>query len=76
LKRGRPRMLLTDNGAAMLAAETRAGLERLGIVHARTLAYAAYQKGYASHCTSCVGLRAKLWTRAALPHSFALVPQW
>jgi len=43
LKRGLPRMLLTDNGPAMLAAETRAGLERLGIVHARTLAYAAYQ---------------------------------
>jgi len=43
LKRGRPRMLLTDNGAAMLAAETRAGLARLGIVHARTLAYAADQ---------------------------------
>lgn len=43
LKRGLPRALLTDNGSAMLAAETRAGLERLGIVHARTLAYAAYQ---------------------------------
>jgi putative transposase len=43
LKRGLPRALLTDNGPAMLAAETRAGLERLGIVHERTLAYAAYQ---------------------------------
>jgi transposase InsO family protein len=43
LKRGLPRALLTDNGAAMLAAETRGGLERLGIVHQRTLAYAAYQ---------------------------------
>lgn len=43
LKRGLPRALLTDNGAAMLAAETRGGLERLGIVHRRTLAYAAYQ---------------------------------
>lgn len=43
LKRGLPRALLTDNGPAMLAAETRAGLERLSIVHARTLAYAAYQ---------------------------------
>ena len=43
LKRGLPRALLTDNGSAMLAAETREGLERLGIVHRRTLAYAAYQ---------------------------------
>jgi transposase InsO family protein len=43
LKRGLPRALLTDNGPAMLAAETRAGLERLSIVHQRTLAYAAYQ---------------------------------
>lgn len=43
LKRGLPRALLTDNGSAMLAAETRGGLERLGIVHRRTLAYAAYQ---------------------------------
>lgn len=43
LKRGLPRALLTDNGPALLAAETRAGLERLGIVHQRTLAYAAYQ---------------------------------
>ncbi len=32
-KRGLPRMLLTDNGAPMLAAETRQGLERLGITH-------------------------------------------
>jgi transposase InsO family protein len=56
LKRGLPRALLTDNGPAMLAAETREGLERLGIVHERTLAYAAYQKGFASHCTSSVGL--------------------
>jgi len=43
LKRGLPRALLTDNGPAMLAAETRQGLLRLGIVHERTLAYAAYQ---------------------------------
>jgi putative transposase len=32
-KRGMPRALLTDNGAAMIAAETAEGLERLGIVH-------------------------------------------
>jgi transposase InsO family protein len=42
-KRGLPRALLTDNGAAMLAAEVRQGLERLGIVHETTLPYSAYQ---------------------------------
>ena len=45
LKRGLPRALLTDNGAAMLAAETQEGLARLGIVHETTLPYAAYQNG-------------------------------
>jgi len=34
---GFPRALLTDNGAAMLAAETTEGLERLSIVHHTTL---------------------------------------
>jgi transposase InsO family protein len=43
LKRGLPRSLLTDNGAAMTAAETVQGLERLGIVHATTLPYSPYQ---------------------------------
>jgi transposase InsO family protein len=43
LKRGLPRALLTDNGAAMLAAETREGLERLGIVHHTTLPYSPEQ---------------------------------
>lgn len=37
LKRGLPRALLTDNGSAMIAAETREGLARLGIVHHTTL---------------------------------------
>jgi transposase InsO family protein len=45
LKRGLPRALLTDNGAAMLAEETREGLARLGIVHETTLPYSAYQNG-------------------------------
>lgn len=45
LKRGLPRSLLTDNGSAMIAAETIQGLERLGIVHATTLAYSPYQNG-------------------------------
>lgn len=43
LKRGLPRMLLTDNGGAMLAEETKEGLLRLGIVHAQTLPYTPEQ---------------------------------
>jgi transposase InsO family protein len=42
-KRAVPRALLTDNGAAMLAAEVRQGLETLGIVHETTLPYSPYQ---------------------------------
>lgn len=42
-KRGRPRALMTDNGAAMLAQETTEGLERLGIVHETTLCYSPEQ---------------------------------
>ena len=42
-KRGLPRALMTDNGAAMLAAETIEGLARLGIVHETTLAYTPEQ---------------------------------
>jgi transposase InsO family protein len=45
LKRGLPRSLLTDNGSAMMAAETTQGLERLGIVHDTTLPYSPYQNG-------------------------------
>ncbi len=45
LKRGLPRSLMTDNGAAMLADETRQGLERLSIVHTTTLPYSPYQNG-------------------------------
>lgn len=44
-KRALPRALLSDNGAAMLAAETVQGLQRLGIVHDTTLPYSAYQNG-------------------------------
>jgi transposase InsO family protein len=42
-KRGLPRALMTDNGPAMLAAETRAGLETLGIVHETTRPYSPHQ---------------------------------
>ena len=42
-KRGLPRALLTDNGGPMTAAETREGLERLGITQATTLPYSPYQ---------------------------------
>ena len=44
-KRGLPRSLMTDNGAAMLAHETRNGLGQLGIEHNTTLPYSAYQNG-------------------------------
>lgn len=37
LKHGRPRSLLSDNGAAEIAAEVTAGLPRLGIHHDKTL---------------------------------------
>lgn len=45
LKRGLPRALLTDNGSAMLAEETREGLARLGVDHQTTLPYSPYQNG-------------------------------
>jgi putative transposase len=44
-KRGLPRAIMTDNGAAMIADEVTQGLLRLGIVHERTLPYSAYQNG-------------------------------
>ena len=45
LKRALPRALMTDNGSAMLAAETTQGLTRLGILHETTLPYSPYQNG-------------------------------
>lgn len=45
LKRGLPRALMTDNGAAMMAAETEEGLSRLSVLHETTLAYSPYQNG-------------------------------
>lgn len=44
-KRGLPRALLTDNGAAMVADEVSEGLLRLAIVHEKTLPYSPYQNG-------------------------------
>ena len=43
MKRGLPRSIMTDNGAAMLAEETVSGLAALGIVHQTTLPYSPYQ---------------------------------
>ena len=37
MKRGLPRALMTDNGAAMLAEETTTGLFKLGVLHQTTL---------------------------------------
>lgn len=42
-KRGLPRSGLSDNGAAMTAAEITQGLARLGILHQTTLPYSPYQ---------------------------------
>jgi len=42
-KRGLPRALMTDNGAAMQADEFRQGLHTLGILHETTLPYSPYQ---------------------------------
>jgi transposase InsO family protein len=44
-KRALPRRLLSDNGSAMLAAETVTGLEELSIIHETTLAESPYQNG-------------------------------
>jgi len=43
MKRGLPRALMSDNGAAMTAEETTNGLAALGIVHQTTLPYSPYQ---------------------------------
>jgi putative transposase len=43
MKRGLPRSLMTDNGSAMMAAETTVGLDNLSIQHQPTLAYSPYQ---------------------------------
>lgn len=45
LKRGLPRALLSDNGAAMIARETAEGLTRLSITQQTTLPYSPYQNG-------------------------------
>lgn len=42
-KRGLPRSLMTDNGAAMKAEEFTSGLHELGILHETTLPYSPYQ---------------------------------
>lgn len=44
-KRGLARALMTDNGSAMTASETRNGLELNGIIHELTLVYSPYQNG-------------------------------
>ena len=41
MKRGLPRALMTDNGAAMLSEEVTTGLAALGVVHQTTLPYRA-----------------------------------
>jgi len=48
-RRALPRALMSDNGAAMVAAEFTEGLERLGILHQPTLPYSPYQNGKQEH---------------------------
>jgi len=48
-KRGLPRALMSDNGSAMIAAETRQGLQRLGVLHELTLPRSPYQKAKVSN---------------------------
>jgi len=45
IKRELPRSLMSDNGAAMTAAEFTQGLLRLSILHETTLPYSPYQNG-------------------------------
>jgi transposase InsO family protein len=45
MKRGLPRALMTDNGAAMVAEETTEGLAMLSVLHQTTLPYSPYQNG-------------------------------
>lgn len=44
-KRGLPRSAMSDNGAAMTAAEVNEGLARLGVLHQTTLPYSPYVNG-------------------------------
>jgi len=53
-KRGLPRGIMTDNGGAETAAEMVEGIERLGIVHERTLAESPYQNAKMEHFWSQV----------------------
>ena len=54
-KRGLGRALMTDNGSPMLAAETREGLARLGVLHETTLPYSPYQYVAAPVMFRCAG---------------------
>jgi hypothetical protein len=54
LKRGLPRALMMDNGSAMIAAETQAGLSRLGITLCHTEVKSPYQNGKQEHFFSPV----------------------
>jgi putative transposase len=47
MRRGLPRSGISDNGAAMCAAEVTEGLARLGILHETTLSYSPWQNGKA-----------------------------
>ncbi len=64
-KRGLPRAALSDNGAAMLAAEVVEGLARLGIIHETTLPYSPYQN--AKQESFWTPVEARLGSRSRAP---------
>lgn len=51
-RRGLPRAAMSDNGAAMTAAEISEGLARLGVLHETTLPYSPYQYVASPHMFS------------------------
>ncbi len=53
-KRGLPRALMTDNGAAFVAAEYVNGLAKYGVTHQRTLEYSPHQNGKQERFWGCL----------------------
>lgn len=74
-KRGLPRALLSDNGAAMRAAETREGLERLSIAHHTILPQAPEQNAKQEVFWNPVEGRLMSMLEGVWPLSLALLNQ-
>ena len=67
MKRGLPRALMTDNGAAMLSEEVTTGLATLGVVHQTTLPYSPYQNAKQESFWGRVEGRLMACSRASRP---------